>query len=216
MSSWPRECRAPGCEAITWKNPTPVAVMLQPVRDGARIGLLIGKRAIEPKHGGWACIGGHIEDNGEDVFTAARREMMEETGLESPGELRLFDSEATGRGQLLIFCEALLPLDTSALDDAVLCPENSALDVAWSPDVELCFPIHQKMMTKWFAQQEYRDDYFVSGGIYTGTDFVSLEPGTEECYGPFPTMERATTEWSARSRAKIDICTHRLMITRGY
>lgn len=56
--------------------------------------------------------------------------------------------------------------------------------------------------------------FVVEGGIYTDTDFKVVEPGTEECYGPFETHCKAVEEWSGRARAKIDICCHRLFIRR--
>lgn len=54
--------------------------------------------------------------------------------------------------------------------------------------------------------------YSVQGGIYTNTDFSEVIPGTEEIYGPFETMEEAREYWSARARANIDDCHHRLTI----
>jgi hypothetical protein len=54
--------------------------------------------------------------------------------------------------------------------------------------------------------------YFVEGGIYTGTDFTTLEPGTEERYGPFDNHDDAVSEWNGRTWAKVDICCHRLTI----
>jgi hypothetical protein len=54
--------------------------------------------------------------------------------------------------------------------------------------------------------------YFVEGGIFTGTDFKELEPGTAEHYGPFLTHDEAVTEWNGRTWAKVDICCHRLVI----
>ena len=43
--------------------------------------MLLARRAIEPAHGLWTFPGGYV-DWGEDVVTAARREMREEVGLD--------------------------------------------------------------------------------------------------------------------------------------
>lgn len=52
----------------------------------------------------------------------------------------------------------------------------------------------------------------VEGGIFTNTDFQVLEPGTQECYGPFNTYEEALSAWNGATWAKVDICCHRLEI----
>ncbi len=54
--------------------------------------------------------------------------------------------------------------------------------------------------------------FYVRGGIYCDTDFVEVEPGTEENYGPFPTREAAEEVWSGKARANIDNCCHCLRI----
>lgn len=55
--------------------------------------------------------------------------------------------------------------------------------------------------------------YIVSGGIYTDTTFRTLEPNTQEKYGPFSTYNEAREKWSAAARQNLDICCHRLFIT---
>ena len=52
----------------------------------------------------------------------------------------------------------------------------------------------------------------VEGGIYTNTEFLVLEEGTQECYGPFNTYEEAFSVWSGATWAKVDNCCHRLHI----
>lgn len=55
--------------------------------------------------------------------------------------------------------------------------------------------------------------YKVKGGIFTGTDFTEIVPGTEEEYGPFNTYEEAREAWvTGMFNSKLDICTHRLLI----
>jgi hypothetical protein len=56
--------------------------------------------------------------------------------------------------------------------------------------------------------------YIVSGGIFTDTTFKEVQPGTEESYGPFETHEEAIEAWrTGMFNQKLDICTHRLLIT---
>ena len=54
--------------------------------------------------------------------------------------------------------------------------------------------------------------YFVWGGIFTDTGFGELEPGTEECHGPFHDEATANSVWSEAMRKNIDIAQHRLFV----
>ena len=66
-----------GCGYIFYRNPTVgVAVILQ--REGT---ILLGRRARGKYKGAWCIPCGHLEW-GEEVRSAARREFLEETGLE--------------------------------------------------------------------------------------------------------------------------------------
>jgi hypothetical protein len=57
--------------------------------------------------------------------------------------------------------------------------------------------------------------YWVKGGIFETTEFENVCDGTEECYGPFETLEEAEEAWKrATFTSKLDICTHRLKIER--
>jgi ADP-ribose pyrophosphatase YjhB (NUDIX family) len=66
-----------GCGYVGYLHPKIVAVTI-PVRDGR---VLLTRRAIEPALGLWTFPGGYV-DWGEDMVTAARREMREEVGLD--------------------------------------------------------------------------------------------------------------------------------------
>lgn len=52
----------------------------------------------------------------------------------------------------------------------------------------------------------------VYGGIYTDTKFETLEPGTEEHHGPYPTYKEAYDKWNERTRWLLDVCCHRVRI----
>jgi len=54
--------------------------------------------------------------------------------------------------------------------------------------------------------------FIVVGGMYTDTDWTTLEVGTSELYGPFDTMAEARTVWWEKSCKKVDRCLHRLTI----
>ncbi len=69
----------PHCGFVFYLHPKVVAATI-PVRDGR---VLLTRRAIEPARGLWTFPGGYV-DWGEDVRTAARREMLEEVRLDVP------------------------------------------------------------------------------------------------------------------------------------
>ncbi|HEO71706.1 MAG TPA: NUDIX domain-containing protein [Candidatus Hydrogenedentes bacterium] len=64
------------CKRHYYYNPTPAACCF--VRQGDA--LLLGRRGIQPQFGQWALPGGYVE-LGETAEAAARRELLEETGL---------------------------------------------------------------------------------------------------------------------------------------
>jgi NADH pyrophosphatase NudC (nudix superfamily) len=71
---YPRQCQ--NCQNTTYRNPLPVAVVILPVDNG----VLLVRRAIEPRKGLLAFPGGFI-NYGESWQTAAARELFEETGI---------------------------------------------------------------------------------------------------------------------------------------
>lgn len=56
--------------------------------------------------------------------------------------------------------------------------------------------------------------YVVEGGIFTDTEFKTLEPATKETYGPFENYCEAFDAWSSHTWAKVDTCCHRLKIVK--
>ena len=165
---WPKTCNS--CGHIHWKNPIPVATILQPMTDGSRTGLLVLKRAIEPNLGDWSLPGGFMEDNGESAETAALRELYEETGLIVDTPPSIVFSESTKSGQLLIMVESNVVLHYNP-SEIKLCSENSDFKVAWEPE-KLAFPIHNKGMKFWFDRQERFNRLIWSVTTMPGIDVV--------------------------------------------
>ena len=153
---YPRVCINDDCRRETYNNPTPVVINVQPVWDklGNRFGLAIAQRALPPHVGGWTLIGGHIENNGENVRLAGAREFSEETGLDLGNNARIIDDYANGVGHLLLIVESE-PIAYDYFVTGTPCHENLALDVLWEMR-DLAFPIHTEVALKWFKRQRPR------------------------------------------------------------
>lgn len=65
------------CQQPIYENPVPASCLV--VRDSEKLILLV-KRSVEPKKGGWCLPGGYIE-MAEEPDESAQRELKEETGL---------------------------------------------------------------------------------------------------------------------------------------
>jgi ADP-ribose pyrophosphatase YjhB (NUDIX family) len=139
---WPRTCG--GCGEISYVNPLPVAVTLLPVGEG----LLVVRRAIEPRLGELALPGGFV-DLGETWQEAAARELDEEAGIRvDPAALTLFDVRSAP-AFLLVF--ALAPATTAdALPPSAPTDETAGWELIDGP-VELAFPLHTAVTAAYFA-----------------------------------------------------------------
>jgi len=88
-----RSSYCPACEKPIYKDPKVATCTLVTNADNA---ILLAKRALEPGLGKWALPGGYV-NLGEVVETAARREILEETGIlcEITKLLGVFSAENT-------------------------------------------------------------------------------------------------------------------------
>lgn len=54
--------------------------------------------------------------------------------------------------------------------------------------------------------------FFVWGGVFADTSWQDLEPGTEECHGPYHDLETAERVWRDEMRRRVDTAQHRLFV----
>lgn len=95
--------------------------------DGTHLNVLLIKRGREPFQGCWAFPGGFLDEH-ETLEEAAKRELKEETGLESQfmteiGSFSALDRDPRGRTITVAFASVVRPTQTDTLagDDASEC-----------------------------------------------------------------------------------------------
>ena len=153
VSSYPRTCTA--CGTQVWANPVPVAVVLVPVVDGSRTGLLVVRRSIPPMIGKLALIGGFIEAH-ESWQDGAARELREEAGVTiEPASLQpLWYASTEPRPNLVLLFSLAQPIAASELPPFVANEEASERGIIFGPDGledELAFPLHAEAARRYFA-----------------------------------------------------------------
>jgi ADP-ribose pyrophosphatase YjhB (NUDIX family) len=150
-TTYPRTC--PACRVQTWANPIPVAVVLVPVRDGARTGLLVVRRAIPPV-GKLALIGGFVEDH-ESWQECAVRELREEAGLLiDPVVLApLWYASSTPRPDRVLLFSVAPAIDAAALPPFAPNPEAMERGILFGAAAAdgLAFPLHVEAARRYFA-----------------------------------------------------------------
>jgi ADP-ribose pyrophosphatase YjhB (NUDIX family) len=126
-------------------------VLLLPIDDDGRQGLLAIRRGIEPRRGQLALPGGFIDLN-ETWQEAAARELFEETGIRlDPTGVREFQVRSARDGTLLIF--ALAPaMRASNLPPFEPTNETSERVVLREP-IELAFGLHTEAARTWFERR---------------------------------------------------------------
>jgi len=161
VERYPRRCGA--CHTVVWANPAPVAVVLVPIVDGDRTGLLVVRRAVAPHVGRLALVSGFLEAH-ETWQVGAAREVAEETGVViDAAALTLIDAVSTSPrsdpllrfDRLLLFASAP-PLPAAALPPFTPDPETSARGLVFGPgglDELLAFPLHAAAARRWFGER---------------------------------------------------------------
>lgn len=139
---YPKQCSS--CRQYAWGNPIPVVVVLLPVEQDGKVGLLIQQRNINPQKGNWALTGGYV-NNGEDWRTGAARETMEELKLETDlNKFHLYDVVSGKDGAtLLVICIYQDRISSDILLTFQPNEEVQAIDIMWEPK-ELAFESHTK------------------------------------------------------------------------
>lgn len=129
-----------------YNNPTPVAVaLIRVVRHNSEIGLLAGRRTIDPCKGLFGFPGGYIEEL-ETAETAASRELFEETGLSvHSDQFKPVATHITSHNRILIFCLANIVLTPPELSQFTPSSECDELCVVDQYDT-LCFPTHTSVL----------------------------------------------------------------------
>jgi ADP-ribose pyrophosphatase YjhB (NUDIX family) len=143
--SWPRRCSH--CNNITFRNPIPVTIVLQPVGTG----VLTIRRGLPPRAGLLALPGGYIE-LGESWQDAGARELHEEAALEiDPSTINLLRVFSAPDGTLII-CGRTPPVAATALLPFTPSAEASERVILEAP-AELAFALHTEIVATYFAER---------------------------------------------------------------
>ncbi|MFD4644528.1 NUDIX domain-containing protein [Lentzea sp. NPDC058436] len=149
-SAYPRRCD--NCGVMVWANPSPVVVLLVPVKDGARTGLLTVRRAIPPV-GELAFVSGFME-RGESWQQSAVRELEEEANVRiAPEGLRPLHFVSTPDGGTVLMFAAAPAIDVEDLPPFVPNDEASERKVIFER-VPLAFPLHDEVAEQYFSAEQ--------------------------------------------------------------
>lgn len=156
--AWPRTCG--GCGGVTYRNPTPVAVILLPVDDG----LLGIRRGIEPRLGQLALPGGYV-DATETWQEAAARELFEETNIViDPTRVTDHGVRSVGNGgPILIF--GVAPHIASRLLPPFTPTNETTERVILKQTDELAFPLHEWAVQEWFRSAAVKKPSIFPGAL---------------------------------------------------
>lgn len=141
---WPRQCRR--CGNRSYLNPLPVVVLLVPAGEG----LVVIRRAIEPRKGTLTLPGGFL-DLDESWQEGARRELLEETGIEVDARgITLYEVMNGMDGTVIIFGLAA-PQRLDAVQPFVSGETEEVLVI--DRPVELGFVMHTQVVARYFREK---------------------------------------------------------------
>jgi len=142
---WPRRCA--NCGNVTFQNPLPVTIVLVPVDDG----VLVVRRAIEPRNGEFALPGGFI-DLGETWQEAGAREVWEEAGLRvDPTGIELVTTYSAPDGTIIIVGRAA-PRTSADLPLFLGTAETDDRRILTTP-IPLAWPLHTRVVSDFLASR---------------------------------------------------------------
>lgn len=152
---YPRRCDNAACGVTVWDNAVPVAVLLVPVVHGARRGLLVLRRGIEPQRGRVALPGGFLEAH-ETWQQGAARELHEELDVAvDPHAVEAFWFVSTDPRPNRVLLFGVAPaMDVRALGPFSPNTETVERGVVFGPDdlaSVMAFPLHVAAAQRWFA-----------------------------------------------------------------
>lgn len=169
---YPRKCVNAACGVEVWANPIPVSVVLVPVQCGAqhghRTGILVVRRAIEPRRGFLAIVGGFVEEQ-ETWQNAGAREVFEEAGvrIDPAGLSPLWFTSTEPRPNRVLLFSVAQPIRAEDLPPFPANSEASERGVVFGPaglaDV-FAFPLHARAAER----------YFAAHGVTGAHDFTAL------------------------------------------
>jgi len=159
--TYPRTCAS--CKTQVWANPIPVSVVLVPVEREGKTGLLVVRRAIEPRKGKLALVGGFLEEH-ETWAQGGAREIREETGVSVDATTLTpmwFTSTEPKPNRVLLFSVAR-PIAASALGPPFANAETSERGLVFGPgglDEVFAFPLHAEAARRFFAERGITGDH---------------------------------------------------------
>ncbi len=150
---YPRTCAA--CGVTVWGNPIPVTVVLVPVTEGDRTGLLVVRRAIPPEVGKLGLVGGFLEEH-ESWQQGGAREVHEETSVvvEPATLVPLWFASSEPRPNRLMVFSVAPPQPARALPAFEPDGESSERGLIFGPaglDEVFAFPTHVEAARRYFA-----------------------------------------------------------------
>lgn len=145
--TWPKKCA--GCTNLTWRNPTPVSVILIPCD-----GRLIGIRRQNTVRAGYLSEPGGFVTSGETWQEAGAREVKEETNIDiDPSTISLYDTVSTPDGGTILIFGLAPEIEKSALPEFI--PNHEASErVFLEADTPLAFPIHEIITKRYFSERK--------------------------------------------------------------
>jgi ADP-ribose pyrophosphatase YjhB (NUDIX family) len=159
--AYPRSCAS--CKTQVWANPTPVSVVLLPVLQGGRTGLLVIRRGIQPGLGKLALVGGFLEEH-ETWAEGGARELHEETGATIDAATLTpfwFTSTEPRPNRVLLFSVAS-PVEATALAPFAPDHETTERGLVFGPaglSDAFAFPLHVTAAKRFFEARGITGDH---------------------------------------------------------